>query len=194
MDAPPPRPLLSLLLQEYDATELMRRDGPFPSLGKIFLDQGSADSFLTGGMGTRVYKFGVVLFGRLQFGGCCVGSMMRSRFCGCLPFVCRQLMLPVFFFPAHTSVSFFFSWGLSIVVCLRETPATSSFERLTPAFKCSPSHRKSVSRRFPLFCFGSLRAGGQLTPEALVKACEEKGQPCEMRMQVATTAWSGRCT
>eukprot|EP00903_Cladosiphon_okamuranus_P005797 g5744.t1 len=35
--------------KEYDATELMRRDGPFPSLGKILLDQGSADSFLTGG-------------------------------------------------------------------------------------------------------------------------------------------------
>ncbi|CBJ28708.1 esterase [Ectocarpus siliculosus] len=35
--------------KEYDATELMRRDGPFPSLGKILLDQGSADNFLTAG-------------------------------------------------------------------------------------------------------------------------------------------------
>ncbi|CAM9202235.1 unnamed protein product [Hapterophycus canaliculatus] len=35
--------------KEYDATELMRRDGPFPSLGKILLDQGSADGFLTDG-------------------------------------------------------------------------------------------------------------------------------------------------
>ncbi|CAM9997369.1 unnamed protein product [Ascophyllum nodosum] len=34
--------------REYDATELMRRDGPFPSLGKILLDQGSGDGFLTG--------------------------------------------------------------------------------------------------------------------------------------------------
>lgn len=40
---------ISALRQEYDATELMRRDGPFPSLGKILLDQGSADNFLTGG-------------------------------------------------------------------------------------------------------------------------------------------------
>lgn len=35
--------------REYDATELMRRDGPFPSLGKILLDQGSADGFLKDG-------------------------------------------------------------------------------------------------------------------------------------------------
>lgn len=35
--------------REYDATELMRRDGPFPALGKILLDQGSGDNFLTGG-------------------------------------------------------------------------------------------------------------------------------------------------
>ncbi|CAM9810614.1 unnamed protein product [Ectocarpus fasciculatus] len=35
--------------KEYDATELMRRNGPFPGLGKILLDQGSADSFLTAG-------------------------------------------------------------------------------------------------------------------------------------------------
>lgn len=34
--------------QEYDATELMRRKGPFPSLGKVLIDQGSADNFLTG--------------------------------------------------------------------------------------------------------------------------------------------------
>lgn len=34
--------------QEYDATELMRRNGPFPSLGKILMDQGSADGFFTG--------------------------------------------------------------------------------------------------------------------------------------------------
>eukprot|EP00904_Undaria_pinnatifida_P006313 jgi/Undpi1/2811/HiC_scaffold_14.g06188.m1 len=35
--------------REYDATELMRRDGPFPTLGKILLDQGSTDGFLKDG-------------------------------------------------------------------------------------------------------------------------------------------------
>jgi len=32
----------------HDATELMLKDGPFPALGEILIDQGGADAFLTG--------------------------------------------------------------------------------------------------------------------------------------------------
>ena len=45
---------------------------------------------------------------------------------------------------------------------------------------------RSIIRFFFLFV-SVVSADGQLNPEALVKACEEKGQPSELRMQVRGT-------